>query len=196
MAKIDSEGTSNLILPFLVQYSYFSLLNRELQNVKKVASHEIIFVWKWYSWIRLSENIWSWTYKYIFFILALNFYWTFIIHCFTVHQIMVTRATLQFYTVCTSVVEIVALDVIGWQVVQLFDHVNNIGGFLHLPLQWGQCDTSRYPIKLRPTYSHHNLIRGRGTHSSNRKQEIRTLTVQIWSRSPFHRVWLVREQRG
>jgi hypothetical protein len=44
----------------------------------------------------------------------------------------------------------VALDVIGWRVVQIFHHIK-FEGFLHLLLDCGESNTSRTPITPRAT---------------------------------------------
>ncbi len=43
----------------------------------------------------------------------------------------------------------VALDVIGWRIVQLFHHVK-FGGFLHIPLKCRERDTSRITLTVCP----------------------------------------------
>jgi hypothetical protein len=46
----------------------------------------------------------------------------------------------------------VALDGTGWGIVQQFHHTN-VGGFRHLLLESGECNTNRTPINFRATPS-------------------------------------------
>jgi hypothetical protein len=76
----------------------------------------------------------------------------------------------------------------GSGTVLLFHHTN-IGGFLRLPLESGECITSPTPITLRAIYSSHHWRLDRAAHLTKRTQEIQIGRVK-------NSFWLAKKWGG
>jgi hypothetical protein len=134
-------------------------------------SYQIIFVWKWYQWVGLTEDVQCWSFKF------LRNPWIFMDHWSsqtTQFEFLLSQVFFGRYLALTQAVFRLplspraaggALDVEGRQEVLLFHHIN-IGGVLLLRVGSAKCDISYFPITpwaFSAVIGNHE----EGTHSTN-----------------------------
>jgi hypothetical protein len=75
-------------------------------------------------------------------LINLHFYW--VVACADISHSPIDTSRSLIASVCPPTLAGVALDVIGWLVVQIFHHIK-FEGFLRLLLECGESNTSRTP---------------------------------------------------